>query len=82
MLKPLHDRVLVLPDPKETETASGILLMEDKNERPVKGVVVVGNKAVKKGDKVLFSRFALDEVNMDGQDYVVVSAAGILGIFE
>ena len=82
MLQPLHNRVVVLPDPRKTETLSGILLPENKNERPATGVVVVGNEDVKKGDHVLFSLFALDEVEIDGVNHCVVSAPGILGVFE
>lgn len=81
MLKPLNDRVLILPDPKKTETPSGILLPENKNERPLTGTVIVGNSEVKEGDRVLFSLFALDEVDLDGVNHCVVSASGILGIF-
>ena len=82
MLQPLHNRVVVLPDPRKTETLSGILLPENKNERPATGVVVVGNDDVKKGDHVLFSLFAIDEVEIDGVNHCVVSAPGILGVFE
>ena len=82
MLQPLNNRVLVKPDPRKTETPSGILLLENKNERPATGIVVVGNTDVKKGDHVLFSLFALDELEIDGENYCVVSASGILGIYE
>lgn len=82
MLTPLHNRVLVLPDPKKTTSSMGILLHENKNERPVIGTVVVGNYDVKKGDRVLFSLFALDEVEIEGVNHAVVSANGILGVFE
>lgn len=81
MFRPLNNRILVRPDPRKTETASGILLPENKNERPVTGTVVVGNKEVKKGDRVLFSLFALDEVEIDGVNHCVVSSNGLLGIF-
>lgn len=81
MFKPLHNRVLLIADPKKTETTSGILLPENKNERPITGTVVVGNDEVKEGDRVLFSLFALDEVEIDGKNYCVVSASGILGIY-
>lgn len=82
MFKPLHDRILVLPDPKKTETSFGIILPENKNERPHTGTVVVGNGEVKEGDHILFSLFALDEVDIDGKNYCVVSGSGVLGIFE
>lgn len=82
MLRPLHNRVVILPDPRKTETSFGLILPENKNERPATGVVVVGNEDVKKGDHVLFSLFALDEVEIDGVNHCVVSAPGILGVFE
>ncbi len=82
MLRPLNNRIVVLPDPKQTQTSSGILLIENKNERPVIGTVVVGNSEVKEGDRILFSLFALDEVEIDGVNHCVVSANGILGVFE
>ncbi len=82
MLRPLNNRIVVLPEKRATETSSGILLIENKNERPVIGTVVVGNDEVKKGDRILFSLFALDEIEIDGVNHCVVSANGVLGIFE
>lgn len=82
MFKPLHNKVLVLPDPKETVTKFGILLPDDTHERPVSGVVVVGNSDVKKGQRVLFSLFGLDEVILDGTNYALVSQMGVLGIYD
>lgn len=80
MFKPLHDRVLIRPEPKKREVA-GILLPEDK-EKPVIGTVVVGNDLVKEGDRVLFSKFGFDEANIDGDTMYVVSRQLLLGIFE
>ncbi len=82
MLRPLNNRIVVLPEKRATETSSGILLIENKNERPVIGTVVVGNNEVKQGDRILFSLFALDEVDIEGVNYCVVSANGVLGVFE
>lgn len=82
MFTPLHNKVLVLPDPKKTETISGILLPEDNKERPVSGVVVVGNNDVKKGQRILFSLFGLDEVELNGVNHALVSETGVLGIYE
>ncbi len=79
MFKPLHNRILVEPDPPDATTTFGFLLPENK-DRPVKGTVIVGNKQVKKGDHILFSLFGLDEVKIDGKNYCVVSDMGILGI--
>jgi chaperonin GroES len=80
MFKPLNDRVLIKPEDKPTETFSGILLSDKTQEKPVIGEVIVGNKDVKEGDRVLFSKFGYDEVTLDGDLYYVVSDCNILGI--
>lgn len=80
MLKPLNNRIVIKPV-KDTETASGFILVEGK-EKPVKGIVVVGNDLVKEGDKILFSRFGYDETEVDGETYYVVSSMSVLAIFE
>ena len=81
MLRPLKNRVLVEPDPIAKETSFGFLLPDNK-EKPATGTVVIGNSEVKAGDKILFSLFAIDEVKMDGKNYVVISDSGILGVYE
>ncbi len=78
--KILHNRILVLPDPKAEETDFGVILPENK-ERPVTGTVVVGNTSVKKGDRILFSLFGLDEIKIEGKNYCVVSDSGILLVY-
>lgn len=79
MFRPLHNRVLIEPDPPVTETSFGLLLPESK-EKPHTGTVVVGNSEVKAGDRVLFSLFGMDELKYEGKDYCVVSEKGVLGI--
>ena len=80
MFTPLKNRALIEPDPKKQETDFGFLIPDNK-EKPATGTVIVGNSDVKKGDKVLFSLFGLDEVTIKGKNYAVVSEHGILGIF-
>lgn len=80
MFRPLNNRVLVLPDDKETKTESGILLTEKTVEKPVTGTVVVGNESVKEGDKVLFSKYGYDEVKIEGELHYVVSELSLLAI--
>ena len=80
MFKPSNNRVLVRPEEIKTQTASGIILPDSK-ELPVKGTVVVGNKDINEGDKILFSKFGYDEVEIDTEKYYVVSDFNILGIF-
>lgn len=93
-LKPLGDRVVVLPSGKEGEKklASGIIIPEtvDK-EKPAQGTVVAvgpgkyedGKRVpmqVKVGDVVLFSKYGYDEVKIEGQEYYIISESNILGI--
>lgn len=89
MFRPLNNRIVVRPEEKPTETASGLLLAEKVVEKPVIGVVVVGGEVVGQGkitkvevgDRVLFSKFGYDEVTLDGELHYVVSESCILGIF-
>lgn len=92
-IEPLHDKVVIKPLSEQEVTASGIVLpgTADK-EKPMEGeVIAVGpgklmeNGArsamgVKVGDKVLFTKYAPDEVEVDGEDYLVIDEDKILGI--
>lgn len=93
-ITPLGDRVLVQPLTKEeTErtSAAGIILPESsENEKTQKGKVIAvgpGRRdengehipvAVSVGDHILFSRYGYDEVEVDGEEYYVVSEPNIL----
>ena len=79
--RPLNNRILVEPEIGEKTTASGIIL-NAKEEKPVIGTVIVGNKDVKKGDKIIFSKFGYDEVKIDDKLYYVVSDFNLLGVFK
>ena len=93
-VKPLGDRVVVLPMPKEDATPSGILLPDSANrEAPSKGTVVavgagrydagkIVPMAVSVGDTVLFSKYGYDEVKVDGQEYYILSESSVLAILK
>ena len=81
MFKPLNNRILVEPEIGEKQTASGIIISNNE-EKPVNGIVMVGNQDVKKGDKVIFSKFGYDEVKIEGKLYYIVSDFNILGKYE
>jgi len=92
-LRPLHDRVLVQREEQEEKTASGIIIPDSAKEKPQQGkVVAVGDGKyidderkpldVKKGDTVLFSKFAGTEVTLDGEEYLIMREDDILGIVE
>jgi chaperonin 10 Kd subunit len=85
--KPLVDRVLVEPAPAETKTASGLIIPDTAKEKPQEGVVVaVGNGkkdeplTVKVGDKVLYGKYAGQELKLDGKDYLIIRESDLLGI--
>lgn len=81
MFKPQNGRILVKPDPKTNETEFGIILPEDK-DKPVTGTVIVGGVDTKEGDRVLFSKFGFDEVEIEKEVHYVVSEQLVLGIFQ
>ena len=92
-VKPLSDRVLVLPNPAETTTASGLIIPDSAKEKPAAGkVIAVGPGGivdgkevvmqVKVGQKVIYSKYAGTEVKLDGQEYIIVRQNDILAVVE
>lgn len=89
-IKPLGDRVLVKPLASEEITKSGIVLPEttDKQKKEQGEVVAVGEGekikklGVKVGDKVLFGKYAGDEVEMDKVEYRFLKEEDVLGIVQ
>lgn len=86
-MKPINDRVVVKPAKAETKTAGGIILPDTAKEKPQKGKVVAvgpgkdGNKlTVKKGDTVLYGKYAGQELNYEGDDYLIMREDDILVI--
>ena len=92
MIRPLQDRVLVKRVEAEEKTASGIIIPDTAKEKPQEGeVVAVGpgkrldngsiqEMGVKKGDKILFSKYGATEVKVDGEDYIIMREDDILGV--
>ncbi len=92
-LKPLLDRVVLKSVEAEETTKSGIILTASAQEKPSiaevvevgPGGIVDGNEVamtVKKGDKVITSKYSGTEVKIDGVDYVIVRQGDILAIVE
>ena len=86
-ITPLADRVLVQPSAAETKTASGIIIPDTAQEKPQKGSIVAVGKGtkenpitVKKGDLVLYGKYAGTELNYDGEDYLIMKESDILAI--
>jgi chaperonin GroES len=92
-LKPLGDRVLVKALDKKEETRSGIIIPETAKEKPQEGEVLavgpgkfeegkISPMYVKAGDKVLYGKYAGQELKVDGQEYLIMHQDDILGIVE
>ncbi|MBA2299725.1 MAG: co-chaperone GroES [Chloroflexi bacterium] len=93
-LRPLGDRVVIEPTPREDMTKSGIVLPDTAKEKPQEGkVIAVGPGAfdndgkrmaidVKNGDKVLYAKYAGTEFKLDGEELLIVSQKDILAIVE
>lgn len=92
-LKPIFDRVVLLPKEAEKETKSGIILPTASQEKSQIGTVIAvgegGNvdgkevkMQVKVGDEVLYSKYSGTEVTFDGQKYIVIKQNDILAILE
>ena len=86
-IKPLSDRVLVLPNPAEEKTAGGLFIPDTAKEKPLMGkVVAVGpgtaevKMEVKEGDTVLYGKYAGTEINVDCTDYLIIKQSDILAI--
>ena len=91
-LKPLGDRVVIKPTPKEEVTKSGIVLPDTAKEKPQEGTIVAvgagrlndkGERQVmdvKEGDKVLYAKYAGTEFKQDGEEYLILTEKDILAI--
>lgn len=92
-IKPLFDRVVLLPKENETETKSGIILPTAAQEKSQMATVVAvgeggeidGKKVsivVKGGDNVLYAKYSGTEITVDEKKYVVVRQSDILAVIE
>jgi chaperonin GroES len=90
----LGERVVVKPLPSEEKTKGGIVLPETAKEKPQEGEVIAvgpgrlldnGTRVpvdLKVGDRVLFSKYAGNEVKIDDEEYLIMREADILGVIE
>ena len=93
-VKPLEDRVLIKPTEAETQTESGIYLPESAKEKPIQGKVVAlgpgklldsGERvkpSVKKGDTVVFGKYAGTEVEIKSVTHMIMRESELLGVIE
>lgn len=92
--KPIGERILVKRCVAEGKTAGGILLPDAAKEKPKEGEIIAlgdgklldsGERAkfqVKKGDRVVFTSYAGTEVNIDGEEYLLMSEDDVLAVIE
>lgn len=93
-IKPLHDRVIVKRMEEEEKTKGGIIIPDTAKEKPVEGEVVAagdgkvtedGKKLpleVKKGDRILFGKYAGTEINIDGEEHLIMKEDDIIALVE
>lgn len=79
-IKPLKDKVVAIKEKALTQTKSGILLGEAKEEPAYAVVEAVGpeTKNVKKGDKIIYKEFSTTNIKVDDKDYIIVAEEDIL----
>jgi chaperonin GroES len=85
-IKPLADRVLILPAPAEEKTI-GIIIPDTAKEKPLKGeVIAVGNgtkdeeMVLKVGDTVLYGKYAGTELEVEGTKYLIMRQSDVLAV--
>ena len=93
-IRPLQDRVLARRTDEEEKTAGGIIIPDTAKEKPQEGVVIAVGKGkprddggitaldVKPRDRVLFGKYAGNDVTLDGDEYVILREDDILAILE
>jgi chaperonin GroES len=91
-IRPLQDRIIVKRVQEEEKTKGGIIIPDTAKEKPIEGkVIAVGNGKVledgkvrpldvKKGDRILFSKYGGTEVKIDGEEHLIMREEDILGV--
>ena len=93
-MRPLHDRVIVKRIDEEEKTSGGIIIPDTAKEKPQQGKVIAVGKgkllesgkvnpmAVKKGDRVLFGKYAGTDIKIDGEEHLIMREDDILAVFK
>jgi chaperonin GroES len=92
-IRPLDDRVVVQPFEAEERTTGGIVLPDSAREKPQQGKVVAtgpgkllektgerGKMELKVGDRVFYGKYSGTEVEIDGEDYVILRESDVLAV--
>ena len=93
-VRPLHDRLIVKRLEEEEKTKGGIIIPDTAKEKPIEGKVIAVGKGkikkdgtkipmeVKKGDRILFAKYAGAEVKIDGEEHLIMKEDDVLVIIE
>ena len=93
-IRPIYDRILVKRIEEEEKTKGGIIIPDTAKEKPLIGKVIAVGKGrllddgkvvpmdVKKGDKIIFGKYAGTEVKIDGEEHLILREEDVLGIVE
>jgi chaperonin GroES len=93
-IRPLQDRIIVKRIQEEEKTAGGIIIPDTAKEKPQEGKVVAVGKGkvgddgkvialdLKKGDRILFGKYAGSEIKIDGTEYLIMREEDVLGVVE
>ncbi len=93
-IRPLQDRLIVKRIDEEETTKGGIIIPDTAKEKPQEGKVIAVGKGkvaengevrpldVKKGDRILFSKYAGTEINLEGNEHLIIREDDVLGICE
>jgi chaperonin GroES len=93
-IRPLQDRIIVKRIEEEETTKGGIIVPDTAKEKPQEGKVIAVGKGkvqedgkvqpldVKKGNRVLFSKYAGTEVNIEGEEHLIIREDDVLGVIE
>ncbi len=93
-VRPLHDRVIVKRVEEDEKTKGGIIIPDTAKEKPVEGKVMAVGKGkildngnqqpleVKEGDKILFGKYAGTEINIEGDEHLIMREDDIIAIVE
>jgi chaperonin GroES len=93
-LAPLDDRVVIKQSEAEEKSSGGIILPDAAKEKPQRGKIIAvgpgkildngkrGEMNVKKGDEVLYAKYSGNEIEIDGEKYVILHEGDVLGVIE
>jgi chaperonin GroES len=93
-VRPLHDRIIVQRIDEGEQTVGGIIIPDTAKEKPQQGTVIAAGNGkvnddrkripldVKAGDRILFGKYAGQEIKLDGEEYLIMKEDDVLGVIE